>query len=89
MKYTFKSENDTFLSGLSKVSAILSAENNSVTVPFDWKHFDGNTNVMRLGLGEQGFVTIQPRKRKYRSGMEGCRKEPHTEIMPKNNCKND
>ena len=80
MKYKFKKEDDTALSGLSKVSAILSAENNSVTVPFDWKHFDGNIHLMRLGLGEQGFVTILPRKKKYRSG-KGCRNEPHNEIM--------
>ena len=63
------------------VGAILSAENNSVPVPFDFKRFDGNINLMKLAQGEMGFVTIVPTKTKFLSESEECRKKPHNEIM--------
>ena len=63
------------------VGAILSAENNSVPIPFDFKRFDGNINLMSLVQGQKGFVTILPTKTKYLSETKNCRKKPYNETF--------
>ena len=67
MRYVFQNEVTANASALAKVGAILSTENNAIPIPFGWKHFDGKIKLMKLALGEEGFVTIIATKRKYRS----------------------
>ena len=81
LRYTFKNEITSIFSILSRVSLKLSTENNSVPIPVDWKHFDGNVQFMRLKLGEQGFATIIPTKNKFLKDKNGCREKPYNEIM--------